>query len=103
MYIFASLNQQGSLQSALLRLTAARVANCLQVEESVNVTEKWVLSMKEESVLSQVSTHTTQVRRWFKNSAGQSYCNQMIMKGLQLEKERRKKNRSEAAGHTCCF
>lgn len=37
----------------------------MQVEESVNVTEKWVLSMREEGFLSQVSTQTAQTRRWF--------------------------------------
>lgn len=35
-------------------------AKCLQVDESVDVTEKWVLKMEEDGVFSQVNTQTTE-------------------------------------------
>lgn len=49
------MNKQASASSQSI---FSIVAKCLQVEESVRVTDKWVLSLKEDGDLSQVSTQT---------------------------------------------
>ena len=40
---------------------AIHVAKCLQVDETVNTTEKWYLHMKEQGVFSQVSVWTATI------------------------------------------